>query len=453
MGSTWRATLPARPRLPLIEYNLIGTDPTGTRTYDSNNRPLGNGLSGILLEETSSNTVSGSNVAVTVTGNVISGNGLSGITVQQQSTNQPLANVDISSNIIGLDVTGSQAVASGSLPLGNVLDGVLINNVVGVMVGNPATGLAPTPPSNVISGNLGRGIEVRGQTIGSFAFGTNTIQGNYIGTDASGQKADGSSGAGTFSLGNLADGIFLLVPPNTVIENNLISNNRSAGIHAATQASGGTVVSSGTITITNNLIGTDVSGLSDTDINIPTVSLGNGSDGVFLDTMSSGDTIEGNVISGNRANGINLLDSSDVIILKNEIGTDVNGQLATLGNNSNGIFINGSSEITVGGTNSSTDQNIISGNKASGILISGAEFHRVPDSHSQEYPRGDCPGVRWQLLVHTIRGRPDRYDQSDDRKDYRICHSDGEERPHGNHQWTGSERQPLVYRDRRGQDR
>jgi streptogramin lyase len=386
--------------LAQIEFNFIGTDPTGTKTYDSNNHPLGNGLSGILLDETTDGTSAGPNDAVTVLGNVVSGNGLSGITVQTfDTTNAPLAKVEISSNIIGLDVTGSQAVASGSLPLGNVLDGVLINNVVDVTVGDPSAGMVPTTPSNVISGNLGRGIEVRGQLLNSFGFGTNTIEGNYIGTDATGRKAVSSSANINYSLGNLADGIFLFVPPNTQIENNLISNNRSAGIHAATQSSGGAVAPSGTITIQTNLIGTDVTGEQDTDLTNRTVSLGNGSDGVFLDSITSGTTIggtssgAGNVISGNRANGINLLDSSNVVILENEIGTDISGSSANLGNDSNGIFINGSSDVTVGGTDGATDRNIISGNLATGILISGASFTEFPVPTLKSSPLGITLGT------------------------------------------------------------
>ncbi len=97
---------------------------------------------------------------------------------------------------------------------------------------------------------------------------------------------------------------------------------------------------------------------------------------MFLDDIVSGVTIGGtassdsNVISDNRANGIDLLDSNDVTVLGNMIGTDITGTSTTFGNDSNGIFVNGSSDVTIGGTDTN-DRDIISGNQASGVLISG----------------------------------------------------------------------------------
>ncbi len=59
-GIDLEGDLTGTTELAVIEYNFIGTNATGTSTYDSNNHPLGNGLSGILLEETSTNTTFGS---------------------------------------------------------------------------------------------------------------------------------------------------------------------------------------------------------------------------------------------------------------------------------------------------------------------------------------------------------------------------------------------------------
>ena len=306
------------------------------------------------------------------------------------------------------------------LPLGNVLDGVLIDNVVGVTVGGAnvlnGDGTIKTLNGNVISGNLGRGIEVRGDTLGSTVIGANVIQGNIIGLDYMGENAVAPPNVapptvlppniGDFTVGNLSDGIFLLVPGNTTIggtvgasisAGNIISNNRAAGIHAATQANGS--ATTGTLVILGNYIGTNVTGESVSDSNNPTVSLGNGSDGVFLDSINSGATIGetiagpngavalGNVISGNRADGIDLLNSSNVVIEGNLIGTNVTGdnqpktEGGDFGNSSNGVFINQSDDVTIGGTVGATiggtfggmigASNIISGNHASGLYISG----------------------------------------------------------------------------------
>ena len=65
-----------------------------------------------------------------------------------------------------------------------------------------------------------------------------------------------------------------------------------------------------------------------------------------------------NVISGNRANGIDLLNSSQVSIIANMIGTEADGNVATgnvtLGNSSNGVFLNESSNNTIGGSTALT---------------------------------------------------------------------------------------------------
>ncbi len=127
--------------LPKINDNFVGTNVTGTSVYDSQGNRLGNGQSGILLEEFLGPNTVGAH-GVTVTGNVISGNGLSGVTVESRDpTDNREANVLITGgNIIGLDLTGQTAnisLADGSVrPLGNALDGVLIDNVLGVTVGS-----------------------------------------------------------------------------------------------------------------------------------------------------------------------------------------------------------------------------------------------------------------------------------------------------------------------------
>ena len=385
-----------------ISDNLVGTDPSGTATYDPTGHPWGNGLSGILIEESSTSSKTLSGIAATVTGNVLSGNGLSGVTVDRYTgthvstsitgttistvtttiTGTSTARVGISGNIIGLDRTGENSIVYNSiggtttggvaLPMGNALDGVLLDNVVGVVVGSTVDSTVPTTPSNVISGNLGRGIEIRGDLLNSSStsFG-NTIQGNFIGTDFSGEVPVQTVGIGgtTYTLGNLSDGIFLYVPQPTTILDNLISNNRAAGIHAAAQGQ----TTTGSLQIAGNFIGTDATGTaSSVSINGSTISLGNGSDGLFIDSIEQSVTIGGaalggNVISGNRANGIDLLDASKVDVASNAIGTNFTGALK-LGNSSNGIFLNGSSEISIGGT-TSADANILSGNLDNGILL------------------------------------------------------------------------------------
>src|SRR5262249_3276643 len=76
-------------------------------------------------------------------------------------------------------------------------------------------------------------------------------------------------------------------------------------------------------------------------------------------------------------NGVHALQSSSILIAGNEIGTDGRGfslpgsATSDLGNASNGIFIDQSSQVTVGGVATGAG-NIASGNRASGIRGSGA---------------------------------------------------------------------------------
>src|SRR5208337_2899496 len=140
-----------------IVGNLIGTDKNGTIVFDAAGLPLGNVLDGIRIQ----------GLAASISGNVISGNGLSGIDVQRAvnaagGVITDLTGTTIVGNKIGTDASGTIATevrpVGGSqtllFPLGNTLDGILLDNVNGVTIGG-------TTP-NVISGNLGRGIEIRG---------------------------------------------------------------------------------------------------------------------------------------------------------------------------------------------------------------------------------------------------------------------------------------------------
>jgi hypothetical protein len=374
-----------------IINNLVGTNFSGDSTVDPNGIPQGNGLDGIRLEQSAQAVTPGSPSAV-VANNVSSGNGLSGINIQT-SGGISYASVSIFGNHVGTDISGSLVSASSRgvvVPFGNALDGILLNEVVGVVVGLPGQG-------NIASGNLGRGIEVRGDKLNlPFYINTNVsniIQDNLIGLGGLGTTVVDATGT---DLGNLSDGIFLLDPgrqfsegdqtlaTSDVIQGNTVSNNQGAGIHAVFGA--GLAYAPDGLMIADNRIGTDPTG---TVVEVPASansalleSLGNASDGVFLDSVPMTDgttalvTIEGNLISGNHANGIDLLQSNQVLIAGNRIGTNIDDSSTIgnpakdFGNAANGVFLNQSDQITIGGTTQGA-LNIISGNHTSGVFVSG----------------------------------------------------------------------------------
>ncbi|HEY0977807.1 MAG TPA: HYR domain-containing protein [Flavobacteriales bacterium] len=195
-----------------------------------------------------------------------------------------------------------------------------------------------------------------------------TIMGNRIGTNAT----------GTAAIPNASNGVSLLNANNVVIgtngdgtndaaEGNLISGNTSKGIHVGN--SPGTVIA-------GNLIGTDITATAD---------LGNTSNGIGLDNTSNcrigtnadgiSDVLERNIISGNNGVGINLASASTTgcVIAGNHIGTNGNGT-AALGNTGGGLFFisnpNGNRVGTNGdGTNDALEANLISGNSGHGIYL------------------------------------------------------------------------------------
>jgi hypothetical protein len=298
-----------------IAGNYIGTDATGTKA-------LGNGVDGIALSS------GGNHIGLGISSlfrNVISGNGFAGIFIDGATAT---GNV-IEANYIGTDATGTNALANGT--------GIILysgDNTVG--------GVTPAQ-RNVLSGN-GAGITIAGP-----AATGNVIEGNYIGTDAT----------GTGTLSNTQDGIQVTAAPNTVIggaaagAGNLISANLKDGIH---------VQSAITDEILGNLIGTDISG---------SLFLGNGVDGIALQNTTNS-LIGENVISGNHGDGVDIsgAQATGNQVTGNLIGTDKTGTKAR-GNFFYGVYILDGSNNDIGGPAAGAG-NVISANAKDGVRLDGA---------------------------------------------------------------------------------
>ena len=323
------------PSNNVIEGNLIGTDVTGTKA-------LANSATGVYIDDGSNNTIGGTTAGA---GNVISGNGSFGIEIAGFGAPLPVNNL-IEGNLIGTDV-------SGTLPLGNALEGVDIFNASNITIGGT------TPAArNVISGTQVYGIAVTSSSTTNPAT-NDVIEGNYVGTDVTGTKA----------LGNAAGGLYFSDATNDTIggtttgAGNLISGNSHYGVLFANLASNNL--------IEGNYIGTDVTG---------TKALANTQDGVWIDDVSN-NTIGGtsaaarNVISGNTAYGVYVLGTTSIpaannVIEGNFIGTDVTGTKAlNFGDFGGlGVVIVDASGNTVGGTTAGAG-NVISGNGNLGVEI------------------------------------------------------------------------------------
>ncbi len=210
--------------------------------------------------------------------NVISGNNFDGIYLNGVSATSNR----VEGNFIGTDV-------SGMLDRGNLGRGIQIFAGVSNRIGGAVSGAG-----NLISGNGFVGISV------SDANGT-VIQGNFIGTDAT----------GTTHLGNSQGGIFVQNSTNVLIggtstaARNLISGNPSRGIYLAFGTESTLVI--------GNYIGTDVTG---------TQPLANTA-GVIVDSRSN--TIggvaagEANVIAFNFGIGVQVSSGTNNAIRGNSI--------------------------------------------------------------------------------------------------------------------------------------
>lgn len=243
----------------------------------------------------------------------------------------------IQGNLIGTNAAGTAAAGND--------DGIRLFNATNTLIGGIARNAG-----NVISGNTQFGIN---DTASSNFTGGNRIEGNRIGTNAAGTAALGN-GVGIQILdisGESVGGIDALA-------RNIISGNVDAGLIV----SGATEDTFDTL-IQNNFIGTDVTGAA---------TLGNGDGGVLITGALAADTkVQGNVISGNIGPGLTVQSGADAtLITHNLIGSDATG-LDALPNTQAGVFLDGDTGTSLGGTNLG-DGNVISGNGQHGVhMVTG----------------------------------------------------------------------------------
>jgi uncharacterized repeat protein (TIGR01451 family) len=313
-----------------IEGNYIGLNAAGT-----GNMP--NGLSGVAIDGANTVTIGG---AVAGAGNVISGNAQQGIWMNNSTGSI------IQGNFIGTNANGDGPVANGGF--GIVLEAGATNIQIG---GNSAAA------KNVVSANTQDGIFLNGA-------GSNTIQGNFIGTDATGLLSGfGNGGRGIHVLSASANTI-----GGTGANRNVISGNTAEGIIIRSG-------SSGTI-VRGNYIGVAANGTS---------ALGNGQEGIQIDTGSPGTIIGGSAVGAGNVIGTNGItsgaaisigdDNSDnTVVQGNFIGTDATGTV-NLGNIRSGVEVRGTGAAAtsplntlIGGTNAG-EGNVIRFNALDGVRV------------------------------------------------------------------------------------
>jgi titin len=361
-----------------VQACYVGLAPNGST-------PAPNDYEGINIGAGArANVIGGSNAAQR---NVISGNAGYGITITGTNSN---ANV-VSGNYIGLDATGSFSVANtynglgiwggsssnivggsnagtGNVISGNIEYGLLISdtnttgtlvqgNYIGVnaggtgIVSNTWSGVAVFGGSygdwiisNVVSGNGSYGLFIGGPGTSNIV-----VQGNLIGTGAAGTTALPNAYMGIGVWSNATD---ILIGGATAAARNVISGNGNNGIGMG-GAGGGNVIEGNYVGVTSN-------GLS---------VLPNNGIGVYVESSTQTNTIEGNVISGNTSHGVYLYQSSNNVVEGNDIGVGGNG-LAALPNGGNGVYLYLSQSNLIGGVAAGAG-NVISANLGDGIQLWG----------------------------------------------------------------------------------
>jgi hypothetical protein len=211
----------------------------------------------------------------------------------------------------------------------------------------------------------------------------NIVQGNYLGTDATGNAAAGNSSGiiiANASLNNLIGG-------TTPAARNLISGN-GTGIEINDTTSNGNIIQ-------GNYIGVNVSG---------TAALANGGPGIRAGSQNTiGGTTPGagNIISGNQSG---MVLGSGNVVQGNLIGTDVTGMIA-IPNQECGIEINFASGIQIGGTTPEA-RNIISGNAGAGIKItsSGVTGNIIQGNYIGTAINGTSPLPNTTAVVNSSGG-------------------------------------------------
>jgi trimeric autotransporter adhesin len=316
-------------------YNVIAGNYIGQLTTQGTDAGagLGNTGDGIWVEG-SNNTIGG---ITALDRNVISGN-YAGISFRGGASNTAFG------NYVGTYATGTNVIANRD-------SGIYVQASTSNVIGGTGTGMR-----NIISGNAKSGIYL-------FNGADNTvIQGNYIGTDVTGNAALGnnSSGGGYFAGVTIENVTGTLIGSNTVGAGNVISGNTGSGILSIV-SSIGTVISGNTIGLGSD--GQTAIGNSQYGVSVGTSALRIGG------TMAA----ERNTISSNPLGGILLssVGANNNIIEGNYIGTDVSGVLAR-GNLFDGIVIeNGASNNLIGGTTPAA-ANRIANNGLIGVYISSA---------------------------------------------------------------------------------
>jgi hypothetical protein len=372
-GFSTGAGLQLRSATNLVQNSYFGVERDGL-TLSSNK------IGVEMLGQTSTSNLIGSLIVNEAAANVIGGNTVAGIYLRNGAT----AN-SVMGNFIGTDATLLNK-------LGNLGDGVLVNDANGNTVGNrnairpdgsaaasnaiaynngtgirvtnsraAAEGLANIIENNLVDANGVDGIAIQrsrfqvvgGSTLQQANVVTSQVTGNGVNVTGSFDTRItgnfiGVDDTGTGGLGNAAAGVLVAGSQRTVInQGNAISGNTT-----------GVFINAGSTQtrVEGNFIGTDKLGSP----------VGNKADGVLIDRSLENLVQLGNVVANNGRHGVSITDSTASSINRGNIiaGNTISANgFAALGA---GVNIEGGALHTIGGAGLG---NVITSNANEGIRV------------------------------------------------------------------------------------
>lgn len=275
-----------------------------------NTNPTTQGINAVLMIE-----LNGANAGANADGlRILAGNSIVRGLVINRFSDDGISVNDGDGNLIAGNFIGTDA--TGTIDLGNGGDGFATDStLLSILSHNNTIGGLTPDARNIISGNTGNGV--------NFFFSDNDrVQGNLIGL-----AADGVTDLGNNEIGVISNFGSTTIGGSVLAARNIISGNRTEGV--ILQSGGGTLVN----IVRGNYLGTDVTG---------TLDVGNDRDGISInvranDIIGGTNAGEGNLISGNGGDGLQIGNSNSIRVSGNLIGTKADGT-SPLGNGINGIY-------------------------------------------------------------------------------------------------------------------
>jgi parallel beta-helix repeat protein len=337
----------------IMNGNYMGTDATGLVKFGNGSTTSCHGI----------HTNSANFTTLTMLNNVIAASTGYGLWIDGGTS----SNITFKGNIIGFNKNGLGTT------FGNYNTGAYIRPTgTTVVIGGP------NASDRNIVGKNGMGAALACATADGCGFAFEninglTIQGNYVGVDATGLVAAGNGNTGIMMNGNNSNiliGGTLAGAGNVVCSNgfNCTPGNDRHGIQFVNS-------NTGTLNVQGNYVGVGIDGVT---------LLGNSSEGVgswqtAAITIGGATTAHRNIIAGNGI-GIHLQNGGTAagnhVIQNNYIGTDVTGTIAKP--NGTGIRIANYGTNTIGGAGVG---NVISGNTNNGISLENSSTNTIQQNY------------------------------------------------------------------------